>query len=935
MQAPAKQFLRLMNRRSRNGQGILIVAFAFIVLIAFVGIAVDVALMFIRYSALRRAVDSAAIAAAGQVREGTDYATLQAVAASFIGMQGSVSPTSVRVETCETEIDDIIKGVIPPPPGFSAPTTAQEAINLLVNQQKPPSELCKIPPQKLVRVSAQLDSPTTFLRLLGWETVLLEASSVSQTAVLDVALVLDTSRSNSNDTYNDQRKKNPDGSFKYPIDGSGTNQEALKAFNEVLDLFKEKNPDGTPNTASPYELFPYDPDTTTGTVPGGNNTGIDRNGNPAVRYECWKNEAQEAGYNANYAWGGCCNDPTTQSNPGTPDGVPGWEEITVDGVTQRVVSLPDPQYDINWYIYDTPGLKEAAINGNGTRPGGPANSGAQVLSGLPDYNFSDLVCRPFKDVRDAARRFIKRLDFIRGDRLFLVTFNADVRRITPPGSSVPVITDKDTAIRTLNERVGITVNPTGLQGRRCLTSQQFDSSGNPYAPYVNWREAYTYWTVSQCTDTNMGGGLRMARAVITDPSWIRRDSVWVMVLLSDGYPNRTPPYEPAGGNSLDSFFIRGAERPNLTLSASDYELAPGKTVEDYCASPFSPDPSDPSDPFNWRLLHFDNMAYLGMKPHLCVPPYWPPSPPPTGYDPGGAWGAVGTGGAVIKSFGFCPWYTFCNMEAADTSSPVTWWTKPRFPQCTDVDVRPTWWDSLYGAGAAFNSSVPEPWCSDNDPDTRHYCSDLQGIINPVTGCSEFYDADDYARDQADFAGLIDYTSQTKGSFIAMFSIFFSNGDKPVNDNLLGVSMMRYIADAGDNGLIDDRLQQWYRIKREQSLVGASAPPPRDGPRNGLNLAVADNDPQLAIAGEIDPTDPATDPCAPYQPRNNVNSLGYPPAGNINPPSSASVVGTSSYDGGLEWLVKQDCGQYFFASSIAKVNDAFSEIAGRLFTRLSR
>src|SRR5262249_44414542 len=40
-----------------------------------------------------------------------------------------------------------------------------------------------------------------------------------------------------------------------------------------------------------------------------------------------------------------------------------------------------------------------------------------------DGNYSDLICQPFKQVRDAARRFIERMDFVRGDRLVLVTFD--------------------------------------------------------------------------------------------------------------------------------------------------------------------------------------------------------------------------------------------------------------------------------------------------------------------------------------------------------------------------------------------------------------------------------------------------------------------------------------------------------------------------------
>src|SRR5947209_19592155 len=108
MQASLGQVARLMNRRSRSGQSIILVAFAFIALIAFVGIASDVALLFVRYSNLRRAVDAAAIAAAGQVRENSTFMTLNAVAQQFIQVHG-LNADTVRVETCDTEIVDYIQ----------------------------------------------------------------------------------------------------------------------------------------------------------------------------------------------------------------------------------------------------------------------------------------------------------------------------------------------------------------------------------------------------------------------------------------------------------------------------------------------------------------------------------------------------------------------------------------------------------------------------------------------------------------------------------------------------------------------------------------------------------------------------------------------------------------------------------------------------------
>jgi hypothetical protein len=55
-------------RRGESGQSLVIIALGFVALLGFVGLVTDVSLMFVRYSTLMRAVDSASIAAAGQVR---------------------------------------------------------------------------------------------------------------------------------------------------------------------------------------------------------------------------------------------------------------------------------------------------------------------------------------------------------------------------------------------------------------------------------------------------------------------------------------------------------------------------------------------------------------------------------------------------------------------------------------------------------------------------------------------------------------------------------------------------------------------------------------------------------------------------------------------------------------------------------------------------
>ncbi len=61
-------------------------------------------------------------------------------------------------------------------------------------------ELCTKDELKLVRVTAQIDSPTIFLRLLGYPTITLTELAISQTAVIDVVLIFDVSESMLNET---------------------------------------------------------------------------------------------------------------------------------------------------------------------------------------------------------------------------------------------------------------------------------------------------------------------------------------------------------------------------------------------------------------------------------------------------------------------------------------------------------------------------------------------------------------------------------------------------------------------------------------------------------------------------------------------------------------------------------------------------------------
>ena len=153
--------------KMQHGQVLVVVAFAIVGIIAIMGLALDVGSMLIDYARLRRAVDSAALAAALQIRQGYDPADLAPAAKDFLKLNG-FDTTSVTVEYCD----------------------------LLTNT---PADLCPTPPRKLVRVTAAATAQLNFLAVIGITSVPIAATATSQTASIDMVLVIDRSESM---TYN-------------------------------------------------------------------------------------------------------------------------------------------------------------------------------------------------------------------------------------------------------------------------------------------------------------------------------------------------------------------------------------------------------------------------------------------------------------------------------------------------------------------------------------------------------------------------------------------------------------------------------------------------------------------------------------------------------------------------------------------------------------
>ena len=148
------------QREKPKGQVLVLVALIFLILIAFIGLAIDVGMVFVNYTNLRRAVDAAALAGASKYRLNVTQAEMEAIADDFLELNGVDDGTAV-VTTCETD-----------------------------------ATLCPAgEPRKLVHVVASAPVQMSFISVLGFNTITVTAEATSEAASLDVILVLDTSES--------------------------------------------------------------------------------------------------------------------------------------------------------------------------------------------------------------------------------------------------------------------------------------------------------------------------------------------------------------------------------------------------------------------------------------------------------------------------------------------------------------------------------------------------------------------------------------------------------------------------------------------------------------------------------------------------------------------------------------------------------------------
>jgi len=170
------------SRNSYKGQILVIFVITLLVLLFFVGLALDAGSMYVTYGSLKRAVDSAAIAAANEFKNDPDL-TLMTTAAEETFNLMNVDFASIDVLICDADKDGLRDADLPPIfHGRCPDTSAGEK------------------PKKLVWVQANQKAPLYFLSLMGFNSVNLHTNSISEAAPLDVVIVLDTSESMASDT---------------------------------------------------------------------------------------------------------------------------------------------------------------------------------------------------------------------------------------------------------------------------------------------------------------------------------------------------------------------------------------------------------------------------------------------------------------------------------------------------------------------------------------------------------------------------------------------------------------------------------------------------------------------------------------------------------------------------------------------------------------
>jgi len=172
------QKVRSGNKRER-GQALVITAVAFLAMLAFAGLVTDAGSLYISFTRLKRGLDSAAVAAANQIRDSSlpaaqRKALIRESAREMLVLNNISDIYSLETYVCEdTGIPAKFASVCPDPGEIK---------------------------RKLAWIQATQNSPVYFLQLFGIRDIPITTHSIGEAASLDVVVVLDISESMASET---------------------------------------------------------------------------------------------------------------------------------------------------------------------------------------------------------------------------------------------------------------------------------------------------------------------------------------------------------------------------------------------------------------------------------------------------------------------------------------------------------------------------------------------------------------------------------------------------------------------------------------------------------------------------------------------------------------------------------------------------------------
>lgn len=219
-----KKNIKSLLQKREKGQILVIMGLIFIGLIAVIGLAIDLGLVFVAYSRLNRAVDAAALAATGEFKRNYTITEMEAAARQLLKLNNidGTNALSIEVHTCENAAGD--------------------------------PELCTTPKRKLVRVIVKQNVPLYFLSVVGVKTAPIEVKAISEAASLDVMLVLDNSPTMAYDAPRGYGKgvKVADPLICNAMDPFGTST-ATPSYDRPYTA----GPDGLPGECHPFESLKW------------------------------------------------------------------------------------------------------------------------------------------------------------------------------------------------------------------------------------------------------------------------------------------------------------------------------------------------------------------------------------------------------------------------------------------------------------------------------------------------------------------------------------------------------------------------------------------------------------------------------------------------------------------------------------------------------